>query len=191
MLLVVDNGSVYTSDLYKYLKKRKVNYKVAKSNSNLRNILKHRFKGVIFTGGPLLYDTKVDVNKVDIDFAILLDLSVPIIGICFGHQTIVEAFDGNISGPFKEIEGFEEIHILKRIALFRGLPKKVGMFEAHFDCATRVPYGFEVVAKSKSCKIEAIKHKKRQIYGVQFHPEVSGEQGYRLLDNFLKICKIP
>ena len=64
------------------------------------------------------------------------------------------------------------------------------MFEAHIDCATVMPYNFEIIAKSKSCKIEAIKHKKKKIYGVQFHPESSGKQGYQILDNFMKICKI-
>ena len=190
MILIVDNESKHISDIKKYLKLRSIKYKVATKRSSLKTIMKHRYSGVILSGGHLCYDSKIDIDDVDIDLAILLDLDVPILGICFGHQTIVEAFHGKVRRIKSRVHGLEKITILKKNALFSGLPKEVEMHESHFDCANKLPYNFEITARSRKCGIEAIKHKKKKIYGVQFHPELSGEIGYKVLDNFMRLCKI-
>jgi GMP synthase (glutamine-hydrolysing) len=152
--------------------------------------MKHRYRGVILSGGPLRYDSEINIENVDIDLAVLLDLGVPTLGICFGHQTIVEAFDGRIKKLKKMLHKQERIEITKRCDLFKGLPKRMYMEEYHRDYASQLPYNFERIAKSPSCSIEGIKHKNKHIYGVQFHPEASGELGTKLLDNFLHICKL-
>ena len=188
MLLVVDNGSKYTEDLRKYLKKRGLKYKLAKKDSRLKTVMRHKYAGVILTGGPLLYDSKINIERVDIDIAVLLDLKVPILGICLGHQTMVEVFDGRIRRAKKRIEGLNKIKLIKKINLFNGLPNEFEVVESHLDCASVLPYNFECIAKSSLCHIEAIRHIRRPIYGVQFHPEASGEAGYKILDNFVKIC---
>lgn len=188
MILIVDNGTTHIPDLKRFLKTRETKFRIAKSSSRLRDVLRQRYKGVIFTGSSLNYDEKIKLDSVAIDLAVLLDLAVPVLGICFGHQTIVEAFDGGIRKMRRPAHGMQEIIILKRDPLFKGLPKTIRMFEAHQDCGKEVPYNFTFLATSKRCGIEAIKHKSRPIYGVQFHPEASGEQGEKILDNFLVLC---
>ncbi|MFC2153918.1 gamma-glutamyl-gamma-aminobutyrate hydrolase family protein [Candidatus Altiarchaeota archaeon] len=190
MLLVIDNGSIHTSDLKKYLKIRNVRFVVAKKNSRLKTLMKHRFKGVILTGGHLVYNDKINIEDININLAALLDLDVPVLGICFGHQTIAEAFGGRVRKMKKTINRLEKIKVVKKRPIFQDLPPSFIMEEFHHDCICELPYNFELLAKSQSCRIEAIKHKKKDIYGVQFHPEASGEQGHKILDNFLNICKI-
>ncbi len=190
MILIVDNGSIHTAKLRKFLKKKGVNFQVATRKSRLETIFKHRYKGVILSGGPLLYDKKINIENVTINFALLLDLNVPVLGICFGHQSIVESFDGHIRKLPKRIHGEEMITIKKRTRLFTGLPRVFPSYQAYIDCACKAPFNFEVTARSPSCSIAAMKHKKKPIYTTQFHPEASGEIGEKILENFLRICRL-
>lgn len=190
MLLIIDNGSVHTPELKEYLAQRKVKYKIYNKKARLKTIMKEKFKGVILTGGPLLYDSKINIHDIEVDLAVLLDIQVPILGICFGHQTICEAFDGCVQRMKKPVQKTQRIHIIKSNPLFKGLPKEMDMTEFHTDCAVEMPYNFDRLAKSKQCSIEAVKHKTKPIYGVQFHPEASGVNGYKMLDNFLAMCGI-
>lgn len=188
MILLIDNNSSFLSNLKKYLKDRRIEYIQVNKHSKIRNIMKHKFRGVIISGGPLVYDKKINIQDININITILLDLSLPILGICFGHQTIAEAYDGKIKRLPKSIVKKERIKIIKKCSLFSGLADNIEMQEHHIDCVIRVPYNFEIIATSKSCKIEAIKHKKKHIYGLQFHPEATGKEGHKILDNFMKIC---
>ncbi|HIJ99802.1 TPA: gamma-glutamyl-gamma-aminobutyrate hydrolase family protein [archaeon] len=190
MLLLIDNGSKHTPELIAYFKKRKIKYIIAHPDSSLKSLMEHKFKGVIMSGGPLLYDEAVDIEEVDIDLAVLLDLNVPTLGICFGHQTIAEAFDGRMKKLPAKVEKNETIVIVKSNKLFKGVPKEFQAQEFHTDCVSELPYNFDLVARSDSCGVESMKHKSKEIYGVQFHPEASGEIGEQILDNFIKICDI-
>jgi len=62
-------------------------------------------------------------------------------------------------------------------------PSEIMMQEAHTDCVYEIPYNFELIGKSRSCRVEAIKHKTKHIYGTQFHPEASGNDDYKILDS--------
>ena len=188
MLLLVDNGSKHTPELKEYLKDRHINFVLAKKNSNLKKALRHRFQGAILSGGPLQYSSNINIEEVNINLVTLLELKVPILGICLGHQTIAEAYGGKVRKMKNTIHKQEKITVVKHCQLFQGLPRSFYMKEYHQDRVYRLPYKFELLAHSTSCHIEAIKHKTKPIYGVQFHPEASKEEGYKLLDNFLKIC---
>lgn len=190
MILLIDNKSDYFFALKKYLKNRSIRFVIAGRNSDLKTIMKHRYKGIILTGGPLQYDQKLFIENVSINFAVLLDLTVPILGICFGHQTIAEAFGGRVKRAKTRLKTIEKIRLVKRSALFKSIPSTFMVYKDHIDYIAKIPYNFELLARSVSCPVEAIKHKYRPIYGVQFHPAMSGELGYAILDNFIKICKI-
>ncbi len=189
-LLIIKNGTFYGTDLEEYLKSRAISYFVADKNDDFATIMNNHFNGVILSGGPLLYSSK-DVNiieTVNINFAAVLNLDVPVLGICFGHQTLIELFGGKMGLMEKLSRGKQSVKILKRIPLFDGIPDDVEFDQYHIDCGTKIPYNFELVATSCVCPLEAIAHKTKPLFGVQFHPEGSGEYGYRLLDNFLRMC---
>lgn len=101
---------------------------------------------------------------------------VPVLGICFGHQLVTEAFGGlTAKGEwYSEAVGPTEVEVLEDHPLFKGLPGKVLVFEWHEDEVVRVPSGFLVLAQSTHCSVEAMVHKERPIWCVQFHPEVTG-----------------
>ncbi len=188
MILIVDNETKHIEELKRYLDSRLIKYKVARKNSKLESFLKHKYRGVILTGGHLRYDQKIDIDEVDINFVVLLELDVPILGICFGHQTIAEAYHGKVKKEKAKIRKTEEITVVKKNELFKTLPKTISMYESHIDSVSKLPYNFEILAKSRSARIEAMKHRDKHIYGIQFHPEASGKHGEKILDNFLLIC---
>lgn len=188
-LLVVNNGKIEGSDLEQYLHSRKVSYFVVDQSSDFADAMQHTYKGVLLTGGPLRYGLQnVPIEQVNINFAAILNLDCPILGICFGHQTIVELFGGKM-GVLKELsDGPQKVKILQKVAIFEGLPDEPEFEQNHYDCSTVIPYNFDLIATSDICPVEGIKHKTRPIFGIQFHPESSEGYGYKVLDNFLKLC---
>jgi GMP synthase (glutamine-hydrolysing) len=82
-----------------------------------------------------------------------------------------------------------ELTITKEDEIFNGVPKKSVVWLSHNDEVTRIPEKFELLASSESCKIQAMRHKEKQLYGLQFHPEVEHtEYGEQIFNNFVKIC---
>ena len=109
----------------------------------------------------------------------------PILGICFGHQLIAYTFGAPIRTE-KLVKDEQEIEILEPDEIFSCWKAgyKISMSEYHRDHVKRLPEGFILLARSETCEIEAIKHESRPIYGVQFHPERSGRDGWTVLKNF-------
>lgn len=189
-MLVVDNGSPLTAAVIDHLVSRDIPYKRVSSNTPVSRVLPGNYLGLIMTGGPLLYSSKsIDIEQVSLNLALMAQLKCPILGICFGHQTIVEQFGGKMGRMSQAVRGLQEISLEEESPLFQGLSDRVMMYQGHNDHALEVPYGFECIASSATCPVEAIQHKHKHIYGVQFHPESSGAAGARLLDNFVDICR--
>ena len=188
-LLIVSNGTFQESNLENYLINRNVSYVVIDKTMNLASVMHHQFKGIILTGGPLLYSSgTVNIEEVNINFAALLNIDCPVLGICFGHQTITELFGGKMGRMQAASIGMQKVTLLKKVALFEGLPDEVEFKQYHYDCSTEIPYNFDLIATSDICYSEGIKHKTKPIFGIQFHPEGSGPLGYKVLDNFLRLC---
>ncbi|MFH1722526.1 MAG: gamma-glutamyl-gamma-aminobutyrate hydrolase family protein, partial [Candidatus Altiarchaeota archaeon] len=115
---------------------------------------------------------------------------LPILGICLGHQLIAHHFKGTVgrgeSGEYAEVE----IEILDPDTLFKGLPRHIKVWESHRDEVAKAPPDFTVLAKSEVCPVEAMRHKTKKIFGVQFHPEVEHTpQGSIILKNFIDLCE--
>ena len=113
----------------------------------------------------------------------------PILGICAGHQFMARHFGAEVH-PAKIPEfGKIELMLLKDDNLFEGVPKKSIVWLSHNDEVTTLPNGFEHLAMSETCKIQAMKHRDKPFYGLQFHPEVEHtEYGEHIFKNFVKIC---
>ncbi|MGQ0827525.1 MAG: glutamine amidotransferase-related protein [Bacteroidota bacterium] len=139
---------------------------------------------IILSGSPALFtesNGKLYIERC----AFLKDIQIPVLGICFGHQLLGILHGANV---FKadEVRTETKISILSKDKLFEGFGDKTLMVEDHTEGIT-LPPGFVHLASSDKYEVEAMKHPNLNIYGVQFHPEVSGENGSKLLSNFCKL----
>jgi GMP synthase (glutamine-hydrolysing) len=139
--------------------------------------------GLILGGGPAL-------ERAGKCSDYLHDLDIPILGICLGMQLMGTTFGGKVVpgsiGGYAEVD----VEVVKEDDILRGLPAKFKTWASHMDQVAALPEGFEILARSNVCEIEAMKHLTKPLYGVQWHPEVvHTEHGQEVLDNFIAVCK--
>ncbi len=144
-----------------------------------------RYKGIIISGAPLLI-TEQDMSPFVSKVSWLKKTNIPVLGICFGHQLIGLTFQAYAS-RCKEDRDWQLIEIAEKSILFNNLPIEVEMMEDHCETIS-VPPNFKLIASSDLCINEAMQHIKLPLFGVQFHPEVSGKNGYIVLENFIQLC---
>lgn len=143
------------------------------------------YEGIVLSGAPiLLTEEKTDQYIQNTEW--IKEIKIPILGICFGHQLIALQYGGFVK-KMKEDRAFQDIEIFEESPLFKRLPRIIQMQEDHCEFAS-VPQNFKLLASSDTCFNEAMQHNELHIYGVQFHPEVSGLQGSLLFENFHEIC---
>jgi len=146
----------------------------------------------ILTGSNFMLskpDTRL-VFQPEMDLVRRLDR--PFLGICFGHQLIGAAYGSEVVDLGHNIREFKEIKLIGNDPLFDGLPGSIGVSESHRQALNRVPEGFRHLAESATSQVEAIGHKTRPVYGLQFHPERSDEKhphGRMIIQNFLKLAE--
>tara|TARA_Y100000031_G_C8101045_1_gene328729 strand:+ start:205 stop:816 length:612 start_codon:yes stop_codon:yes gene_type:complete len=187
-ILVVNNRSSFLPDLCVRLTEFGIKHVVKGKKDRITKKELKKYKGVILSGGPLLLDKKMYLDDISLDIQVLLEENCPLLGICLGHQILSEMHGAKMKRLKDMVKGKETIKLIHQDPLFRGLKKTFKAREAHHECIAWLPDEFEHLATSKSCKYEAIKHIGKPIYGLQFHPEVSGKVGKTILKNFLKMC---
>lgn len=145
------------------------------------------YRGVIFTGGPnSVYDGKSPHYSEKI-----LNIGIPVLGICYGHQLLAFISGGKIEAAKEASEyGKTDLFVDKNI-LFDGVPDSSVCYMSHTDYVSVLPYGFKVIAHTDHCPCAAMTNEEKRLYGVQFHPEVTHtEYGNQILKNFVFcICK--
>ncbi|KAJ3274547.1 GMP synthase (glutamine-hydrolyzing), partial [Blyttiomyces sp. JEL0837] len=149
--------------------------------------LKFKPKGVVLSGGPYsVYDK--DAPHLD---PALWDLKVPVLGICYGLQEIAHTLGGKVSPCDKREYGKAEIEILGNSKLFQGLSHPT-VWMSHGDQISSLPTGFSVIAKTSTAPYAGIHRESDNLYGIQFHPEVTHTpEGSILLRNFVvNICNV-
>ncbi len=149
---------------------------------SLKDELKY-VDGLILSGGGKLKNLSEGYLKV---FECLKSIHMPILGICFGHQ-ILALLDG---AEIKLLEAqdteLRRINYSEKSTLFTGIPNGTKFQQNHSEYIT-LTNNFIKTSYSEVCPIEGIQHKSKPIFGVQFHPESSGKQGFKLINNFCKI----
>lgn len=141
--------------------------------------------GVIISGAPLLI-TEQDISPYLAKLKWLKTIHMPTLGICFGHQLIGITF-GAFGQKMREDRDLQVIEAFEDSLLLDKLPTEFEMIEDHCETIS-IPQYFKLVASSDACVNEVMEHQTLPIYGVQFHPEVSGNYGRIIFDNFIKIA---
>ncbi|WP_430535460.1 glutamine-hydrolyzing GMP synthase [Listeria rocourtiae] len=185
-IIVLDFGSQYNQLITRRIREFGVYSELHPHTITVEEMKALNPTGIIFSGGPnSVYDE--GAFRCDED---LFEMGIPILGICYGMQLMTNHFAGKVE-PAKDREyGKATINIEKPSRLFAALPTEQIVWMSHGDLVVAEPAGFEVTATSPSCPIAAITNEDRNMYGVQFHPEVQHSvHGNELLKNFaLNIC---
>lgn len=187
-ILVLDFGGQYNQLIARRVRSEHVYAEIIPYNKITPEEIKAvGYKGIIFTGGPnSVYDEKSPHYTADI-----LDLGIPILGICYGHQLMSYMAGGEITSAKDSSEYGKTLVTVEDNVLFEGFPEESVCWMSHTDYVKTAPAGFEIIAHTEKCPCAAICDEKRKLFGVQFHPEVTHtEFGKQMLSNFIfSVCK--
>lgn len=191
MILVIDNGSQYTHLIKRNCRDMDFEAEIMNSSVSLEQVLAKKPEKVILSGGPSSVYSPEEKGKVSesvVKAVFQGRLDVPLLGVCFGHQMVGHALGGKVEKGKSAEYGIAKIFTDKEGAILKGVPKEFNAWVSHFDEVKEAPAGFEVLAHSHTCKIEAMENIEKKIFSVQFHPEVwHTEHGEAILGNFLKM----
>ena len=185
-IVVLDYGSQYTQLIARRVRELRVYCELLPHDASREEITRLAPRGIILSGGPnSVYDSDAPTLA---DF--LLDLDVPILGICYGMQLLAQALGGRVERSARREYGHATLHIDRAESLLANLPSPISVWMSHGDQVTALPPDFVTLAHSDTCPYAAIAHPARKIYALQFHPEVAHTpQGLDILRHFLyDIC---
>ena len=184
-IVVLDFGSQYSHLICRRIREFSVYAELVPYNISYEELQKLNPTGIIFSGGPSsVYnsDAPIPENRI-------FDMDLPLLGICYGHQLIVNKYGGKVKRANKEY-GSSLLTIDSNEDLLSGIGGSVRAWMSHGDEAEQIPQGFKVIGHTENAKAAAIASEEKSTYGIQFHPEVvHTEQGTAILKNFvLTVC---
>ncbi len=184
-IIVLDFGSQYNQLIARRIRELNVYSEILPYNTSTEEILAHQPKGIILSGGPSSVN---DVNAKLVSKEIL-ELGIPVLGICYGMQMINYLLGGNVAKGEKGEYGKAQFSHSQDSRLLQNYPTETTVWMSHFDEVSEVPVGFQIIGNTPQ-SIAAIENDAQKIYAVQFHPEVSHtESGMQIFENFVfKIC---
>ena len=182
LVLVVDFGAQYAQLIARRVREAHVYSEIVPRSMPIAEMLERHPAAIIFSGGPASVHVE---GAPDIDTAIY-DAGVPLLGICYGAQLVARDLGGVVARTGTGEYGRTDLSVLGRSPLFAGQPTNQVVWMSHGDSITEAPPGFAVSASTPGTPAAAIEDRDRQIYGVQFHPEVMHtERGMEILKAFL------
>lgn len=181
-ILILDFGSQYTQLIARRVRELKVFSVIEPCTVTVERIKKISPKGIILSGGPhSVYENNAPLLRKEI-----LQLGIPILGICYGMQILVKTLKGEVSEGLRREYGRAKMYIDDHQDLFFSMPESIVSWMSHTDQVVRLPSGFKLLAHTLNTRFAAIGNSRSKIYGVQFHPEVvHTELGVQILSNFL------
>ena len=185
-ILVLDFGSQYTQLIARRIREFKVYSEILPYNAPMDKIKSYKPKGIVLSGGPSsVYDKDAPLPSSEI-----FELGVPILGICYGMQSMAHMLGGKVAGSQKREYGRAEINHDDDSGLFIGLPKRFQVWMSHGDKIEEEPSGFKSIAHTGNSPHAAMFDVHRNFYALQFHPEVvHTDNGQKILENFaFQIC---
>ncbi|HTL52003.1 MAG TPA: glutamine-hydrolyzing GMP synthase, partial [Planctomycetota bacterium] len=184
LCLVLDFGAQYAQLIARRVRECGVYCRIAPFNITAAKLQELNPRAIILSGGPASVLAE-GAPKIDPG---LLDLGLPVLGICYGQQLLGQMLGGKVT-PAKHREyGHAKLHLDQaKDPLFKGVSKETQVWMSHGDTVTELPKGFAVTAHTATAPMAAFSDLKRKCAGVQFHPEVTHTpEGKKVLDNFLK-----
>jgi GMP synthase (glutamine-hydrolysing) len=185
-ILVLDFGGQYCHLIGRRIREHEVYSEIVPHDITPKEIeaLNKGFnvKGLVLSGGPLSVYEK-DAPKCDPK---ILDLNIPVLGLCYGHQLIAYICGGKVKRSEKKEFGITYAIIDKPVGVLKGLARREKVWMSHSDTVFALPEKFEVLAHTENSPVAAFKHKEKPIHGLQWHPEVvHTENGTKMLKNFV------
>lgn len=186
MILIIDFGSQYNQLIARRVREHHVYCRIEPPDLDLDRIRTLNPEGIILSGGPASIYEKGSPRA---DRGIF-DLGIPVLGICYGLQFMIDALDGEVVRSDKREYGFAGLRIRRSDGIFDGIEKETRCWMSHGDTIGKLPPGFRATASTDSTPVAATENPARQLYGLQFHPEVvHTPEGKKMLGNFLfRIC---
>ena len=188
-ILILDFGSQYTQVIARRVRELQVYSEVVPFNLPAAEIKKLQPNGIILSGGPA---SVYDKGAPQIDPTIF-SLGVPVLGICYGLMQMAHHLGGEVVFTGRREYGAGMLHITNGSQLFDGLGNQLDVWNSHGDEVTALPKGFVAAGRTESSNFAAVEDRHRQLYGLQFHPEVAHTpRGKEILQNFVyHICRCP
>ncbi len=193
-ILILDFGSQYTQLIARRVREIGVFSEIRAWDMDEAEIREYNPSGIILAGGPESVTEEGSPRAPEIVF----NMGLPVLGICYGMQTMAEQLGGKVEGSTIREFGYAQIQVEADNALLKDIKDHVSdegkslldVWMSHGDKVTRMPEGFGLMASTPSCPIAGMYHAEKNFFGVQFHPEVTHTlQGKRLLEHFvLDIC---
>ena len=189
-ILILDFGSQYTQLIARRVREAHVYCELHPFDMDLEAIREYNPQGIILSGGPKsVYDAEAPAVE-----EALFDLGIPVLGICYGMQLLARHFGGKVVPAGKREYGHADLMSKSTPGpLFDGffIDGKSPVWMSHGDHVEKIPDGFEVVSQTDNAPVAAIQNVERNLYGVQFHPEVNHTpRGEIIVDTFVrKICR--
>ncbi|MBS3759634.1 MAG: glutamine-hydrolyzing GMP synthase [Desulfobacterales bacterium] len=186
MVIVIDFGSQYSQLIARRVRECRVYCQIEPPAVAIDTIRSLNPEGIILSGGPASIYEK---NSPKIDPAVF-DLGIPVLGICYGMQFMIDTLGGKVEKSAKREYGFAELAIKTPAALFDGIEQKTACWMSHGDSIVELPSDFFVTASTDNTDFAAVAAPRQKLYGLQFHPEVHHtRKGKQILKNFLvNIC---
>jgi len=191
-ILILDFGGQYTQLIARRVREAGVYSEILPYDASAAAIAAFGPSGIILSGGP---ESAAGDNAPRTDDAVF-EAGVPILGICYGMQAIAAKFGGSVQSAEHREFGYAEVELLGGDALLGGLTspgQELKVWMSHGDRVESLPPGFVAIAASKNAPLAAMADPARDIYGLQFHPEVTHtEHGFTILERFVRdICACP
>ena len=190
-ILIIDFGSQFTQLIARRIRELGVFSEIVSHKKIKLKDIDKTIKGIILSGGPL---NVYQINKYSFDKKIL-QLGVPVLGICFGHQILSKLNGGRVKQSKHREFGLASIKKKKDSPLVKNFfnnKKKVRVWMSHADQISKLPKNFKVVASTQNSNFAIVENSSKQYYGVQFHPEVTHtENGKKIISNFIfSVCRV-
>jgi GMP synthase (glutamine-hydrolysing) len=194
-ILILDFGSQYTQLVARRIREIGVYCELWSWDVDESDIREFKPDGIILSGGP----ESVTENNSPRAPQYVFDSGVPVLGICYGMQTMAEQLGGKVAGSDEREFGYAQVQVVTENKLFEGIQDALtdhgdpllDVWMSHGDKVVEIPADFSKIAQTDTCPYAAMANEEKKYYGVQFHPEVTHtKQGLRMLEHFvLNICE--
>ncbi|MEM0140025.1 MAG: GMP synthase subunit A [Ferroplasma sp.] len=183
---VIDNGGQWTHREWRALRSFDIESEIYPNT--VESPALDKLDGIVLSGGPASIET--EISKLGNIKEYIEEHNYPVLGICVGAQFIALNSGGKVGSAIHPEYGKKIVTFSKMESIFFNMPEKIVAWESHNDEIKNLPDDYVLCASSDTCKVQAFYHKSRDIFAVQFHPEVNNtEHGNDIFKNFIDVCK--